>query len=79
MNTKIIAVIVPLAMLVSACGDTWGQKATTGAAIGVGAGAAVGALAGWPIIGTALIGGVVGAGVGAASSKEVWGELGGGK
>lgn len=77
MNTKVLAVIVPLAMLVSACGDTWGQKATTGAAIGVGAGAAAGALAGWPIIGTALIGGVVGAGVGAASSKEVW--QGGGK
>jgi osmotically inducible lipoprotein OsmB len=74
MNIKTLAVIVPLALALSACGDTWGQRAATGAAIGVGTGAAVGALAGFPIIGTALVGGVVGAGVGAATSKEVMGK-----
>jgi len=73
MNTKILAVIVPLAMLVSACGDTWGQRAATGGGIGAAAGLGVGLLAGFPLIGSTLVGGVVGAGIGAATSKELMG------
>ncbi|TMJ29059.1 MAG: hypothetical protein E6G95_07485 [Alphaproteobacteria bacterium] len=71
MTSKILAVmLVPLALSVSACGDTWGQRATTGGAIGTGAGLAVGALAGWPLLGPALAGAVVGAGIGAATAKD---------
>jgi hypothetical protein len=71
MKTKIFAaMLLPLALSVSACGDTWGQRAVTGGAIGTGAGLAVGALAGWPLLGPALAGAVVGAGIGAATSKD---------
>ena len=79
MNIKVLAVIVPLAMSVSACGDTWGQRAATGGAIGAAAGAGVGLLAGFPVLGTTLVGGAIGAGVGAATSKEFMGGQGGGK
>jgi osmotically inducible lipoprotein OsmB len=69
MKSKIVAVmLLPLAL--SACGDTWGQRAATGGAIGTGAGLAVGALAGWPLLGPALIGGIAGAGIGAATAKD---------
>lgn len=71
MNIKVLAVIVPLALSVSACGETWGQRAVTGAGIGAGSGAALGLVTGFPIIGAALVGGLVGAGVGAATSKDV--------
>jgi hypothetical protein len=71
MKTKIFAaMLLPLALSVSACGDTWGQRAATGGAIGTGAGLAIGALAGWPLLGPALAGAVVGAGIGAATSKD---------
>ena len=72
MKTKIFAaLLLPLALSVSACGDTWGQRAVTGGAIGTGAGLAVGALAGWPILGPALAGGLIGAGIGAVTSKDL--------
>ena len=68
-------IVLPiLALTLSGCGDTWGQRAVTGGAIGTGAGLAVGALAGWPLIGPALAGGVLGAGIGAATSPEVMGS-----
>ena len=57
MKSKFPAVmLVPLALSLSACGDTWGQRAVTGGAIGTGAGLAVAALAGWPLLGPALVG-----------------------
>jgi osmotically inducible lipoprotein OsmB len=69
MKSKLVVVmLLPLAL--SACGDTWGQRAVTGGAIGTGAGLAVGALVGWPLLGPALIGGVVGAGIGAGTTKD---------
>jgi hypothetical protein len=69
MPARIGAVLIPLALIVSACGDTWGQRAVTGGAIGAGAGAAVGAATGGlSVLGGALIGGAVGAGVGAATT-----------
>jgi osmotically inducible lipoprotein OsmB len=52
----------------SACGDTWGQRAVTGGAIGAGGGAVVGAATGMGPLTGALIGGAVGAGVGAATT-----------
>jgi len=71
MKNKIFAaMLIPLAWSVSACGDTWGERAATGGAIGAGAGLAIGALAGWPLLVPALAGGAVGAGIGAATSKD---------
>lgn len=71
MKSKFIAVLlIPLGLSLSACGDTWGQRAVTGGAIGTGAGLAVGAVAGWPLLGTALVGTAVGAGIGAATAKD---------
>lgn len=54
----------------TACGDTWGQRAVTGGAIGAGSGAALGALTPLGILPGALIGGAVGAGVGAATAPK---------
>ena len=69
MKTKLVALILlPLAL--SACGDTWGERAVTGGGIGAGAGLAIGALAGWPLLGPALAGAAVGAGIGAATADQ---------
>jgi osmotically inducible lipoprotein OsmB len=69
MKTKVFALIlVPLALSLSACGDTWGQRAATGAGIGAGAGLAVAAVAGWPLLGPALVGAAMGGGIGAATA-----------
>lgn len=54
----------------TACGDTWGQRAVTGGAIGAGSGAAIGAVTGVGVLPGAVIGGAVGAGVGAATTPE---------
>lgn len=63
-------ILATILLGIAACGDTWGQRAATGGAIGTGAGLAIGALAGWPLLGPALAGAVVGAGIGAATSKD---------
>jgi len=55
---------------VTACGNTWGERAVTGGAIGAGSGAAVGAVTGVGILPGALVGGAIGAGVGAATTPE---------
>ena len=71
MKSKILAVtLIPLALSLSACGETWGERAATGGAIGAGAGLAIGALAGWPLLAPALAGGVVGAGIGAVTTDK---------
>ena len=71
MHTKIASILlVPLALSVSACGDTWGERAVTGGGIGAGTGLAVGAIAGWPLVAPVLVGTAVGAGIGAATNKE---------
>jgi hypothetical protein len=68
---KVGALLVSAMLVVSACGDTWGQRAVTGGAIGVGTGAAIGAATGGlSVVGGALIGGAIGAGVGAATTPK---------
>lgn len=70
-KTKVVAIlVVPLALSVSACGETWGERALTGGGIGAGTGLAIGALAGWPLLGPALAGAAVGAGIGAATAPK---------
>jgi osmotically inducible lipoprotein OsmB len=59
-----------LMLTVSACGDTTGQRAVSGAGIGAGVGAVGGALTGGSIAGGALLGGAVGAGTGALTNKH---------
>ena len=54
----------------TACGDTWGQRAVTGGAVGAGSGAVLGAVTPLGVLPGALIGGAVGAGVGAATTPE---------
>jgi osmotically inducible lipoprotein OsmB len=71
MKAKFLAVaMLPLALMLSACGDTWGERAVTGGGIGAGAGLAIGALVGWPLLAPTLAGAAVGAGVGAATTPK---------
>jgi osmotically inducible lipoprotein OsmB len=70
MKTKIVAVIAPLALTLSACGDTWGERAVTGGGIGAGTGLVIGAVAGWPLLAPVLVGTAVGAGIGAATNNN---------
>ena len=71
MKSRILALtIVPLALALSACGDTWGERAVTGGGIGAGTGLAIGALAGWPLLAPVLVGGALGAGIGAATAPQ---------
>ena len=66
--TKTIILMTAILLSATACGDTWGQRAVTGGAIGAAGGAGVGAVTGVGVLPGALIGGVVGAGVGAATT-----------
>jgi len=65
-----LAAAFAILLSVAACGDTWGQRAVTGGAIGAGSGAVVGGATGVGVLPGALIGGAVGAGVGAATTPE---------
>ena len=55
---------------VTACGDTWGQRAVTGGGIGAGTGAVIGAVTPLGVLPGALIGGAAGAGIGAATTPK---------
>lgn len=57
------------ALSLTACGNTPGDRALSGGAIGAGAGAAAGLLLGAPVQG-ALIGGALGAGTGALTKPN---------
>ncbi len=70
MKTAALALLLPLALSVSACGDTWGERAVTGGGIGAGTGLAIGAIAGWPLVAPVLVGTAVGAGIGAATTPK---------
>jgi hypothetical protein len=57
------------ALALSACGETTGDRALSGGAIGAGVGAVGGAMVGAPLAGAA-IGAAAGAGVGAATTPS---------
>ena len=63
------ALITTLALL-TACGDTKGDRALSGAAIGAGAGAVGGAVIGGSPVTGAIIGGAVGAAAGGLTKKS---------
>jgi hypothetical protein len=64
------ATLAVLLLGVTACGDTWGQRAVTGGGIGAGSGALLGAATGFnPLLG-ALVGGAGGAAIGAATTPR---------
>jgi hypothetical protein len=67
--TKVF-VLTSVLLGLTACGDTWGQRAVTGGGIGAGSGALIGAVTPLGILPGALIGGAVGAGVGAATTPK---------
>jgi Flp pilus assembly protein TadD len=64
-----LAVCAALALGTAACGDTPGQRALTGGAIGAGGGALVGAATGNVAAG-AIVGGLGGAAIGAATTPN---------
>lgn len=70
MSTSKIIVASAILFGLTACGDTWGQRAVTGGAIGAGSGAVVGGVTGIGVLPGAVVGGVVGAGVGAATTPD---------
>ena len=66
-----ISAVSLVALSLSACvGDTQGERAVTGAAIGAGAGALGGAALGYDPLTGAIIGGAAGAAVGATSGDR---------
>lgn len=71
MRTSImLAVLTTTALSLSACGETPGCRALTGAGVGAAGGAVIGAVAGAPLAGAA-IGAVAGGVTGAVTSPNV--------
>ena len=73
MNTIKLVLVSMLLLATTACGNTMGERALTGGAIGAGSGAAVGAVTGVGVLPGALIGGAVGAGVGVVTTPGLRG------
>lgn len=69
-NTILFSGLLCAVLALSACGDTRGERALSGGAIGAGAGAVGGALMGGDPVTGAVIGGAVGAGTGALTNKN---------
>jgi hypothetical protein len=65
----IFAMLIAIGPL-TACGNSQGDRALSGAGIGAGAGAAGAALTGGSVVGGALLGGAAGAAVGALTDKN---------
>lgn len=62
--------LAAVALMLTACGESKGDRALSGAAIGAGTGAVGGALLGGHAVGGALIGGAVGAAAGGLTDKD---------
>jgi len=70
MHTIKLILMTTVLLSATACGNTWGERAVTGGAIGAGSGAAIGSVTGIGVLPGAIVGGAVGAGVGAATTPE---------
>ncbi len=68
-TATLVVIASVLSMLTAACGETPGQRAVTGGAIGAASGAVVGSTVGHPV-GGAVVGGLGGAAVGAATTPR---------
>jgi len=64
------ALLISATLALSACGQTPGCRALTGAGVGAAGGAVIGALTGGPLTG-AVIGGLAGGATGALTSPNV--------
>lgn len=67
---KQFVAIIAVVALISACGNTPGERAVSGAGIGAGAGALGGAIVGGSVAGGALVGGLAGAAVGGLTNSN---------
>lgn len=65
-----LAIPTLMLSLLAACGQTTGERALSGGAIGAGAGAATGAVTGGDPLTGAVIGGALGAGAGALTDED---------
>lgn len=71
MHRKLLtASVLTLILALGACGDTVGERALSGGAIGAGSGAALGALTGGSAATGAILGGAAGAAAGALTDKD---------
>ncbi len=62
--------VVGAALALAGCGESTGDRAMSGGAIGAGVGAAAGAVTGSSVLGGALLGGAAGAATGAATDED---------
>jgi hypothetical protein len=67
--TRVSIALALTGLLLAGCGQTPGDRAVSGGAIGAGVGAVGGAMVGAPLAG-AVIGGAAGAGTGALTSPD---------
>jgi hypothetical protein len=67
---RVASLCVALAMVLSACGSSEGDRAASGAGIGAAGGAVVGAVTGLSIVEGALIGAAVGGATGYLTDEE---------
>jgi osmotically inducible lipoprotein OsmB len=71
MKTINLAILLSVtALTLSACGNTRGERALSGAGVGAGAGALGSVITGGSVGGGALLGGAVGAAVGGLTDKD---------
>jgi hypothetical protein len=66
----LFSVMGVLALSLAACGNTRGERALSGGAIGAGAGAVTGAATGGSTAGGAVLGGLAGAAIGGLTDKD---------
>lgn len=67
---KLAGLTIVGALMLTACGDTVGDRALSGGAIGAGAGAVGGAIVGGDPLTGAVVGGAVGAAAGGLTDKN---------
>jgi len=70
MSRSFLAVVLAMAVTLSACGSNTGDRAASGAGIGAAAGAAVGAVTGLSIVQGVLIGAAAGGVLGAVTDQD---------
>lgn len=67
---KKLILVLPLALLLAACGETKTDRGLSGAALGAGVGAAAGAITGNSVLGGAAIGGAAGGAAGVLTDED---------